>query len=378
MLAGGGARMDTLGVVGRLGAGGAMLLAAVGCGPAVSSRAAPVPEPSRARDACWLVPAPGHAPDSLVIAVHDRPLAGPGAARFDDGSRLVGALTAPPRAGLDCAGLPLRALTVRWRVDSTGGPENPRMEDGSAAPPRARLVALAPGEDPRDALDRGADVLVTVDPNAVRYARARPDLRVVALEPRWTYGVATTRARYTARAAPASLDALRHSLAFGIVPAAGAPATDHLPFDPACSAPIDVSAAKRSVAPRIVHRDDDPVARAIAERIVSRAAAGDEVVLALLGEGAEAPSAAGLDRTAFQHTLREGGDAAYVLAWPSGEDDGCTIFGSAAPDAAGLPAGYDLTPLVGAAGWIIVRQGAVGIVRDADGAPRLVAAAEAP
>ncbi|HSJ64804.1 MAG TPA: hypothetical protein VK922_12995 [Gemmatimonadaceae bacterium] len=369
--------MNTLGVAGRLGAGGAMFLAAVGCGSAVSSRAVAVPDPSSAREACWLAEAPALPRDSLVIAVHDRPLEGPGAARFDDGRRLVEALTVPPPGGLDCARLPLGALTVRWRVDSAGGTEDPASEGGSAAPPRARLVAVAPGEDPRDALDRGVDVLVTVDPNAVRYAQARPDLRVVALEPRGIYGVATSRARYPGRVAPASLDALRRSLAFGIVPAEGAPASALPPVDPACSAPIDVSTGERGVAPRIVHRDDDPVARAIAERLVSRAAAGDVGVRALLGE-AESPSAAGLDRPAFQRALREGRDAAYVLAWPTGEHDGCTIFGSAAPDAAGLSATHDLTPLVAAAGWIIVRHGAVGIVRDADGAPRLVAATEAP
>ena len=254
--------------------------------------------------------------------------------------------------------------------------------DESAALPRIRLVRLEPASDARDVLDRGVDLMLTDDPAVAHYAIAREGLAVYALPPQRIYAVVTPVLTASAPAPDERLQSLRASLARDVVgvPARPSSEVDWWRQDATCASQA-VSA--RPVAPvvlrRVAHRDDDPVARALAGRLVSLAQRGDDsVAKRLVGvsiSGAVAQLAAEpLSAAEFGSALREGTRAAFIVSVPARPLAGCRALADLAramPWTADGGAGAG-TPLLEAGGWAIVRQGAVGLTADWDGTPRLV------
>jgi len=201
------------------------------------------------------------------------------------------------------------------------GPYRPVESVTGAAPATLTLMPVAPGaprlvirsvrDDARDAIDAGVDLLLTADPVAVRYAATRSDLTTIALPwsrtfalaaPRRTPGVLTEVLSSAGDSA-----ALRASLARDAV-RAEARGTESTGWwseisqncessHPNGAAPPDAGPGSR----RIVYRADDPVARALAERLVA------------IGRRATAAPLAPAD---FERALRIGGELAYVVSLP--------------------------------------------------------------
>jgi hypothetical protein len=345
---------------------------ATGCGRAAARVSDVAIQPQPAGDSCWLVPPPDERSDSLLLVIHGLGRESPGAAQFDEGRRLVARLTAEDRTPTDCVGEPIAGGTIRWTRDSSARGER-LLAIG--AHPALRIATLDASADARDALDRGADLLVTADPAAVAYARALGDRLIVPLEMRWRYGVLTAGATDTASLTTSGLAQLRASLSRDVVPAAARTVADSSVVR--CIGVSGVALAARS---RIVHRADDPVARAIAGRLVSLAVAGDATVRALVPHDGAPLVAAPLEAGAFAAALAGGEDAAYVMAWQKSLGDPCPVpqpSGAAHNDA---PSGRGavVTPLIDAGQWAIVRRGALGLVMDSRGELRLVPANDSP
>ena len=191
--------------------------------------------------------------------------------------------------------------------------------------PYLQIRRIASG-DPRDAIDAGADVVVTGDPATIAYAATRANLMAAPLPWTRTYalvlsGAAPRMAQLFTR--PDSEAAvLRSSLAHDAVHAEARAAQPPYWWDGQSSCgPITDSVATRAPdhTNRVVYRRDDGIARGLAERLV-----------------ALDPStvAAGLPANDFASALTDGGELAYVLELPRASLSPCDDLGalrSAAP-----------------------------------------------
>lgn len=167
--------------------------------------------------------------------------------------------------------------------------------------------------DPRDALDRGVDLLVTDDRAVLGYGLTLPDYVAVALPWDRSYVLA---GRLDADAIP---EEVRASLARDAVrrDARGA----EPPFWWRDRSTCGVSGRGGSTTgsmtrdARIVYPEADPTARELAARLVALAARPDDAWL--LGAVLPGPLAAvGLEPEAFTEALTARGAAAYVVAVP--------------------------------------------------------------
>jgi hypothetical protein len=205
--------------------------------------------------------------------------------------------------------------------------------------PAGLKIDLLPQRDPRDALDAGADLLVSRDPALVEYASTRPGL--VGLPLPWT----RTYVLLEPAGAPEDLVRLtspaptRQSMARDAVHADARAAEP--PFwwnEPAsCPAGREQSPVRRSS--RVVYLGSDPVAGGLADRVV-----------ALAGPGAGLRTAA-LDADELTATLRSGAERAYILALPRNSLVPCR-------NAEDWPPGASIVPLVDTRATAIVRRGA--------------------
>ena len=183
------------------------------------------------------------------------------------------------------------------------------------------VIRRVPNGDPRDAVDAGADVVVTGDPVAVGYAAALANLAAVPLPWTRTYvlvvpGVAPQIAQVLLRADSESV-VLRASLARDAVHSEARAAQPPYWWDGgrACGAVLDTLPATQAAdghSNRVVYRRDDRVARGLAERLV---ALDPRTV------------AAGLAPDDFARALHDGGDLAYVLDLPHESLSPCEDFG---------------------------------------------------
>lgn len=195
--------------------------------------------------------------------------------------------------------------------NATGAPTGALMLAPSASSSDPYLtIRRTPSGDPRDAIDAGADVVVTDDRTAVAYAATRPNLTAVALPWTRTYALAAPGEAPKTVSALLQPDseslALRASLAHDAVRAESRAAQPPYWWEagPTCGPTVDSSSATRapgSPSSRIVYRRDDLVARGLAERLV---ALDPRTV------------AAGLAPNDFARALRNGGELAYVLDLP--------------------------------------------------------------
>lgn len=253
-----------------------------------------------------------------------------------------------------------RAGTGPYRpVDPAGGPLR-RLE---LAPLRGQppLELRAMGADPRNALDAGADILVTAEPEALAYAASTGGFETVPLpwDRAWLLLLATPAGPPPPEAALEALarDAVR-------VEARAAEASGTLA---ACGHAAE--GAPRG-GERIVYGAGDPVAHGIAERLVALALAGERSGGWLadaapgLVRGEARPTTRSLGADAFAAALREGSGAAFVIAVPTG--GACDLLRAAAARAPWVGA-TAIVPLVETRRTAIVRRGIGGVVVDGAG-----------
>jgi len=229
------------------------------------------------------------------------------------------------------------------------------------------------GDDPRDAIDLGADLLITREPIVVDYIGTIADLE--ALPQPWDLVyVLVVPLRMTGEVGAEQGVTLAQTLGSGSVRTESRPPEAPLwwaNFD-ACRlmSSFSVPPDPGDIAGRIVYRRSDPDGRALAERLVALAASGG---LPQISGTPERLTAAGLGDERFAQSLAEGRDLGLVLAMPIQVLDPCAMI---APMHRGMPwvATADLhrvlVPLLETRSRIIVRQG-VGTMVDWDGMPFL-------
>jgi hypothetical protein len=201
---------------------------------------------------------------------------------------------------------------------------------GSTAP---RLTIHSSTEsDARDLIDAGVELLLTESPALTTYASTRPDATSVPLAWSRTWVIVSHSGVALAPDSAASVDvimprtlAFRAGLARDAVRADARPAEGPFWWNDVrgcgVAPPRANGTPSRSVPSRVAYPRDEPVARALAERIVALAAStptgGRDSAVALLAPAvAEAGARAttvGLEPNAFASALRDGSELAFVL-----------------------------------------------------------------
>jgi len=207
------------------------------------------------------------------------------------------------------------------------------------------LRLLPPPADLRDAVDAGADLIVTEDPAALAYAAARAELASIALP--WSRTYALVLAVPPESAAVAATAGFRESLARDVVRVdarAAAPATSQV----ACPAAAQGTPHPIRSGARIAYPTADRTARDLAARLVA-VGVGRTIIP--------------LDSAALLASLREGRETGYVLSLPR------TLIPC---DNLQLPPGASLVPLVETRAHAIVRRGVPPMTVDWDGTLRLL------
>ena len=214
-----------------------------------------------------------------------------------------------------------------------------------------RLLATAPGGDPRDALDRGADVVVGRDPGLLDYARRRPDFVAVPLPWSRSYVLVLPPAGSLEDVIPADTTAFRTALARDAVRAEARAAVPPFWWDvgsgcrrssgrPPQPSPLPSSDI-------IAYQEGDASARELAERLVALA-------------DTERLTARGYPADDFTAALRAGRERAYVVALPAHPYLPCR-------ETADWPAGSTGIGLVETRSHAFVRRGTPPLVVDWDG-----------
>jgi hypothetical protein len=211
---------------------------------------------------------------------------------------------------------------------------------------------LPPLGDPRDALDRGADLIVTRDPALLEYAARRAEFTVHPLP--WSRTYVLVQPASAAPLTGVSSGPERQSLARDAVHADARGAEP--PFwwiESSCFSPETSTSAATTTTNRIVYPRGDDVARGLADRLV-----------ALAGHG-QGLRAADLDQAQLAAALRDGSERAYVVSLPKHPLHSCT-------ELAEFPAGAGIRPLIESRAHAIVRRGAPPLTVDWDGTIRVV------
>jgi hypothetical protein len=229
----------------------------------------------------------------------------------------------------------------------------------SPVPPATRPVlklATAAATRLRDALDEGADLLLTGDPAVLEYARTRPGHRDVPLEWHRTY-VLLAPGRTNRGFGAIRRESLREAVHLD-ARAAEAPGDGQFWFTDvrSCSLPQvrdpTEPAARRQ---RVVYDQTDRSAADLAARLVGLGAVGPHAV------------ATGLAPSAFAATFETARDAAYVLALPRRVFDVCRAARELPP---WIPSGT-IEPLVDVRWHAVARRGVARLTVDWDGTLRL-------
>lgn len=223
-----------------------------------------------------------------------------------------------------------------------------------ATRPVFKLATIAPGRL-RDALDEGADLLLTGDPAVLEYAATRPGHRDVPLEWDRTY-VLLAPGRTNPGFAGIRRESLREALHLDARPAEPPGARFWFTDLESCKLPQARDAtdpgARRQ---RVVYDQTDRSAADLAARLVGLGVAGPHAV------------AAGLAPSAFATALETAQDAAYVLALRRRVFDRCRAAQALPPWA---PNGM-IEPLVDVRWHAVARRGMTRLSVDGDGTLRL-------
>jgi extracellular solute-binding protein (family 5) len=217
------------------------------------------------------------------------------------------------------------------------------------------LVAFqyAPDGDPRDALDRGVDLVVARDPAVVQYVTGRPQFATFPLPWSRTYVLLHSPGAELIGEV-VGLDSVRRSLARDVVQAEARPA--EAPFwwsgPTSCRPDLAMKAVRVPRSPRIAYLRDDQVAKGLAARIV--ALAKDPGL-----------RAAGLGEAEFARGVQEGRDRGYIVALPREVAAPCH-------HSAALRAGGWIEPLIDTRATAIIRRGAPPLTVDREGTVRVL------
>jgi hypothetical protein len=310
-----------------------------GSGPESGTLPQPVVNPAPASDPCYVAADGAPIRDTVIVALPPGPA-----------ERFLAAHQAARVTAVDCEGVSRSSPLPAFRVASTS-PAILTPIDTS----RARWVILAriaePNTDPRDLMDRGADVVITSDPAALEYARHRQDLRLVPLAWATTYALVTPPGS-TPPAIPESLGA---ELARDVVRAESRPAQGPAWWEssPECRAAAPASSGTR-IALAVPARD--ATARAIGERMV-----------ALLGPGSPGIRLVEYGGDEFDAALADGRASVFVIPLrrlPPGFP-GC-------PEGYHLPIGSTVVPLVDTRATAVLRSGVPAFRIQGDGSIRFV------
>lgn len=394
---------------------GSVALVASGCAPhqppsalGVSPSAEPalcqlVPPPRRMADSLWIAATdrviPAYAPNAHTIAEHvvfpllysipiaphcDSIVAGP-----------MVAVVPPPVELTERQPAISRELVVEpFRLGYTWSPRTGPYEIAAATDssldllphqpsigPHVRFTAI---DDPqgRDAINAGADVVLTSDPGTIAYAAAQSNLTSVPLIWDRVYVLIEPAGRnHGDRDSVLSVqrDLATNALHVEARPASDSGGTEVLAcprLEPAfVDAPTPALAAPGPTPrPRIVYEKDDGVARAISERLVAFAQARSQRLAALESvlSSAGAARTVGLDSAAFRQVLSDGNEAAYVMAVPLFMGSCATVDGLEF-DTRWLGAGRNnpvedhIVPLVETRARAIMRREHVGLALDGVG-----------
>jgi hypothetical protein len=242
------------------------------------------------------------------------------------------------------------ALAVPGNLASDPGSLS-RIELPSAEGQPPIVYRFTQSGDLRDALDRGADLVVTRDPAVVDYVANRPEFATFPLPWDRAYVLLQTTGAEPLRITG---DSVRHSLARDAVRAEARPARRPFWWESlaACPPPPD-SQSQRLTTSRIVYSRDDEVARGLAERLV-----------ALTGPGTSLRAAA-LAPAELAAALRDQAERAYVMAAPRESLAPCR-------DASEWPSGASIQPLIDTRARAIVRRGSPPLTVDWDGTVRVL------
>jgi len=302
------------------------------------------PVPSAALSSTCRLLEPSTTPDTVYVGL-TQPIDSTNAANpTNDAERFLFSALSDSTEYVDCNGR--RSDAVPFVVDSwLPG----RIVTASRNEQDPVIVYWIGGGDPRDLIDRNADVLLTEDVSVLEYAASREVFEVVSLP--WT------RTYIFAGPPPVGPDDVRafgERLADGAV--RGAVRAAELPFlleHRACANEVAPAVAD-PVRPQIVYPNGQNIARDLAERLVALAGTGDAF-------GGEAGlRAIGLDPEVFADTLMTRRDFGYVLDLPRSRLDCRRVSFES------------LTPLVDARASVVVRRGGVGIEVAWGGTARLV------
>jgi hypothetical protein len=250
-----------------------------------------------------------------------------------------------------------RRLAVTFRTASPGIPTSladPALALPQPAHQRPALVFRPAGADPRDALDRWADLLETSDPVLLEYAGRRAEFATLPLPWSRTYVLVAPAGQLALQVMSGSdSSGFRAALARDVVRVESRAAEPPFWWSSVVGCDSSARPAETSTAPSggaIVYPSGDPVARDLAERMV--ALAGDRTLLAR----SVAPSE-------LSTRLRNGSDRAYLLALPRNALVPCR-------DLAELPPGATILPLVDTRSSAVVRRGSPPLTVEWDGAIR--------
>jgi len=267
------------------------------------------------------------------------------AVALDDG-RLSVTLRATPDSAPRLFADP--ALSVPTALDAmAGSPARIASESGSG------LIVdfqVAPDGDPRDALDRGADLVVTRDPAVVDYVANRAEFTTFPLP--WSRTYVLLQPAGAPRIWILGVDSVGRSLARDVAQADARGAEPSV-WRRQCPHTDLSYVVPPPISPRIVYPRDDKVARGLAERIV--ALTRDTVPL----------RSAGLDPAEFAAAVRNRRDRGYVLGLPRQVPAPCHELEA-------LPVGAWIQPLIDTRAHAIVRRGAPRLTVEWDGTVRVV------
>ncbi len=220
------------------------------------------------------------------------------------------------------------------------------------------LSARVSDGDLRDALDGGADLVVSADPALLDYAARRPGLTRIPLPWSRSYVLLVPAGRSLGGAVPSDTSEFRAGLARDAVRADARGAAAPFWWDAAGTCPRPQPQAGAGTSSAITYREDDATARELAERLVALA-------------GPEGLATRAVPSDSFAAVLRRGGERAYVVAVPVHALVPCRAV-------ADWPAGASVIGLVETRDHAILRRGTPPLVVGWDGTLRSTRAMAPP
>ncbi len=250
---------------------------------------------------------------------------------------------------------PLGTGPFRRIGPATGGEIVIRATAGET--PVIRFRTVPPSRDARDLLDSGIDVLLVSRRSVLEYVTGRSEFAAVALPWNRTYvllaaGAIVGEGRGRGQGRGRSLGAALARDAVRVDARAAKPPFWWERRESCESVLVDARPRPLGTAARIAYRRSDPVARALAERLVA-VSAMQEV------------AAVGVAAAEYDRSLAAGAEHAYVVGLPRHVLDPCS---HAVP-------GWvtHLVPLIDTRSWLVTRRNVGPIAIEWDGIPRIEA-----